>query len=100
MRAVVIKTGQTREKRAGLQEMGVLRCDGCAEEFVIAHQLAFAVATQQAHWLERSLRKNTSGKRKTLTGSRPFAILPFLPDVMRLFPVACRDDVADLNRYR
>jgi hypothetical protein len=33
-------------------------------------------------------------------GCRPFAILPFLPDVMRLFRSACRDDVADLSRYR
>jgi hypothetical protein len=90
MRAVVIKTGQTREKRAGLQEMGVARCDGCGEEFVIAHQLAFAdrwVATQQAHWLERSLRKNTSGKRNTLTGSRPFAILAILARRYEDFPV-------------
>jgi hypothetical protein len=100
MRAVVTKTGQTREKRAGLQEMGVSDVTVAGRSSSFAHQLAFAVATQQAHWLERSLRKNTSGKRKTLTGSRPFAILPFLPDVMRLFPVACRDDVADLNRYR
>jgi hypothetical protein len=119
MRAVAIKTGQmSGELRTGLQEMGVVRCYGCGEEFVIAHQPAFAdrwVAPQQAHWLERSVRKSTSGKRNTPTGSncrteaiiatfpslcRPFAILPFLPDVMRIFPSSCRDDLADLSRYR
>jgi hypothetical protein len=98
--------------------MGVVRCDGCGEEFVIAHQPAFAdkwVATNKRIGSKRSLRKNTSGKRNTLTGSNcrteaiiatpqaavgRFAILPFLPDVMRLFRSACRDDVADLSRYR
>jgi hypothetical protein len=72
MRAVVIKTGQTREKRTGLQEMGVVRCDGCGEEFVIAHQLVFAdrwVATQQAHWLEKVRAEEHERKRNTLTGS-------------------------------
>jgi len=38
--------------------MGILRCDGCGEEFTIAHHPAFAdrwVASQQAHWLEKAL---------------------------------------------
>jgi hypothetical protein len=38
---VAIKKGQIRPKAADFQEMGTLRCDGCSEEFVIAHQLAF-----------------------------------------------------------
>jgi hypothetical protein len=41
MRAVAIKKGQSREKGAGFQEMGTLRCEGCGEEFVIGHQPAF-----------------------------------------------------------
>jgi hypothetical protein len=64
---------------------------------------------------KRSVRKSTSGKRNTPTGSncrteaitatppslcRPFAILLFLPHVMRIFPSSCRDDLADLSRYR
>jgi hypothetical protein len=42
MRAVAIKKGQTREKVAGLQEMGTLRCDSCGEEFIIGHQPTLA----------------------------------------------------------
>ena len=38
MNALAIKKGQTREKAAGLPEMGTLRCDSCGEEFVIGHQ--------------------------------------------------------------
>jgi hypothetical protein len=36
MRAVAIKKG-SREKTMGLQEMGILRCDACGEEFFIGH---------------------------------------------------------------
>jgi hypothetical protein len=59
VRAVAIKKGQTREREAaGFQEMGALRCDGCGEQFVIAHQIGFVdkwVAERQAHWLEKVL---------------------------------------------
>ena len=58
MRAVAIKKGQNREKAEGFQEMGVLRCDGCGEEFVIGHQPAFVdkkIAEKQAGWLEKVL---------------------------------------------
>ncbi len=58
MKAVAIKKGQNREKAAGFQEMGVLRCDGCGEEFVIGHQPAFVdkkIAEKQAAWLEKVL---------------------------------------------
>jgi hypothetical protein len=41
MKAVAIKKGQIRQKVADFQEMGTLRCDGCGEEFVIAHQPTF-----------------------------------------------------------
>jgi hypothetical protein len=36
MTAVAIKKS-SREKTAGFQEMGTLRCDGCGEEFFIGH---------------------------------------------------------------
>jgi hypothetical protein len=67
MKAVAIKTGQSREKAAGLQEMGIVRCDGCGEEFVIAHQPAFVdkwVAAQQAHWLEKALAEEHEREKK------------------------------------
>jgi hypothetical protein len=58
MKAIAIKKGQNREKAAGFQEMGTLRCDGCGEEFVIGHQPVLMdkwVAEEQARWLERVL---------------------------------------------
>jgi hypothetical protein len=58
MNAVAIKKGQNRKKATGFQEMGILRCDGCGEQFVIAHQPAFAdrkIAEKQAAWLEKVL---------------------------------------------
>jgi hypothetical protein len=58
MKAVAIKKGQSREKAAGFQEMGTLRCDGCGEEFVIGHHpesMDKWVAEKQAHWLEKAL---------------------------------------------
>jgi hypothetical protein len=67
MRAVAIKKGSNREKVAGLQEMGTLRCDGCGEEFVIGHQAAVVdkrVADQQAHWLERVLAEEHERDKK------------------------------------
>jgi hypothetical protein len=67
MSAVAIKKGQTREKAAGLQEMGILRCDGCGEQFVIAHQPAFAdrkIAEKQAAWLEKVLAEEHEREKK------------------------------------
>jgi hypothetical protein len=59
MKAVAIKKGQSREKvAAGFQEMGTVRCDGCGEEFFLAHHPSSAdrwVAEKQARWLERVL---------------------------------------------
>jgi hypothetical protein len=40
MGAVPIKKS-SREKTAGLQEMGTLRCDGCGEEFILGHNPHF-----------------------------------------------------------
>lgn len=54
MKAIALK----KESFPRLQEMDVLRCDACGEEFVIAHtpQLANAnTAERQAHWLEEVL---------------------------------------------
>jgi hypothetical protein len=65
--AVAIKKGQSREKAAGFQEMGTLRCDGCGEEFFIGHQPASAdkwVADQQAHWLEMVLAEEHERDKK------------------------------------
>jgi hypothetical protein len=67
MRAVAIKKGQSREKAAGFQEMGTVRCDGCGEEFVIGHQRAFVdkwVAEKQAHWLEKVLTEEHERDKK------------------------------------
>jgi hypothetical protein len=58
MKAVAIKKGHGQDKSAGFQEMGILRCDGCGEEFFIGHDPTFAdkwLADKQAHWLERVL---------------------------------------------
>jgi hypothetical protein len=68
MKAVAIKKGQTREKAAaGFHEMGTLRCDGCGEEFFIAHHPASAdrwVAEKQARWLERVLAEEHERDKK------------------------------------
>lgn len=67
MKAVAIKRGQNREKAPDFQEMGTVRCDGCGEEFVIAHQPTFAdrwVASQQAHWLEKVLAEEHERDKK------------------------------------
>jgi hypothetical protein len=65
MKAVAIKKGQSRA--ADFQEMGTVRCDGCGEEFVIAHQTAFVdkwVADKQAHWLEKVLAEEHERDKK------------------------------------
>ena len=74
MRAVAIKKS-SREKTAGLQEMGTLRCDGCGEDFFIGHNPASVdrwigglQKSKQSGW-RRSLPKSTSATRNTLTGS-------------------------------
>ncbi len=67
MRAVAIKKGQSREKGAGFQEMGTLRCEGCGEEFVIGHQPAFVdnkIAEKQAAWLEKVLAEEHERDKK------------------------------------
>ncbi len=68
MRALAIKKGQSRQKAAAdFQEMGTVRCDGCGEEFVIAHLPAFVdrwVADQQAHWLEKVLAEEHERDKK------------------------------------
>jgi hypothetical protein len=65
MRAVAIKKGQNWA--AGFQEMGTLRCEGCGEEFVIAHQSPFVdkwVADKQALWLEKVLAEEHERDKK------------------------------------
>ena len=67
VKALAIKKGQSREKAVGFQEMGILRCDGCGEEFVISHQPQFAdrkLADKQAHWLGRVLAEEHERDKK------------------------------------
>ena len=57
MPAVAIKKSD-REKTTGFQEMGILRCEGCGEEFLIGHNPQSVdkwVAEKQAKWLEKVL---------------------------------------------
>jgi hypothetical protein len=57
--AVAIKKGQLKAKAPSeFVTMGSVRCEGCGEEFVIAHHAgctSLIVAEHQAHWLERVL---------------------------------------------
>ena len=72
MKAVAIKKGQSLEKATGFQEMGVVRCDGCGEEFVICHQRAFANkrrAEDKRIGSKRFSQMSTNGKKSTLTAS-------------------------------
>ena len=58
MKAIALKKESFRARFSRSQEMGVLRCDACDQEFVIAHppQLASAkTAERQAHRLEEVL---------------------------------------------
>jgi hypothetical protein len=67
MNAVAIKKGQNQEKAAGFLEMGTLRCDGCGEEFFIAHHPEFAdqgIAERQAHWLEKVMAEEHERDKK------------------------------------
>jgi DNA-directed RNA polymerase subunit N (RpoN/RPB10) len=66
MHAVAIKKG-SREKTAGFQEMGTVRCDSCGEEFFIGHNLQSVdkrVAEKQAKWLEKVLAEEHERDRK------------------------------------
>ena len=66
MRAVAIKKS-SREKTAGFQEMGTLRCDSCGEEFFLGHNPAsgdMLVAEKQAKWLEKVLAEEHERDKK------------------------------------
>jgi hypothetical protein len=66
MRAVAIKKS-SREKTAGLREMGTLRCDGCGEDFFIGHNPASVdrwVAEKQVKWLEKVLAEEHERDKK------------------------------------
>jgi hypothetical protein len=68
MKTVAIKKGAAREKAtAGFQEMGILRCDTCLEDFVICHAPGFAdklLADRQAYWLEKVLAEEHERDKK------------------------------------
>jgi hypothetical protein len=67
MTAVAIKKGQTRERPPEFTEMGILRCDGCGEEFMIFHEPTIVdkkAAERQAHWLEKVLVEEHDRERK------------------------------------
>jgi hypothetical protein len=66
MGAVAIKKS-SRERAAGFQEMGTLRCDSCGEEFFIGHYPVSAnksVAENQAMWLEKVLAEEHERDKK------------------------------------
>ena len=67
MKAMAIKKGQIREKAPDAHEMGIVRCDGCGEEFTINHQPEFAdpyLAEKQARWLEKVLAEEHERDKK------------------------------------
>jgi hypothetical protein len=67
MKAVAIKKGQTKEQAPAFKEMGILRCDGCGEEFIIFHDPTFVdnrAAARQAQWLEKVLAEEHERERK------------------------------------
>jgi hypothetical protein len=66
MGAVAIKKS-SREKAAGLQEMGTLRCDACGEEFILGHNPASVdrwIAEEQAKLLEKVLAEEHERDKK------------------------------------
>ena len=66
MKAVAIKKS-SRDKTAGFQEMGTLRCDVCGEDFFIGHNPASVdkgVAEKQAKWLEKVLAEEHERDKK------------------------------------
>lgn len=67
MNAVAIKKGQTRVKAPYLQTMGTVKCEHCAEEFIIGHYPAIADpkrAESQAKWLEKVLAVDHEGDQQ------------------------------------
>ena len=67
VRMLAINKGQTREKAEGSQEMGILRCDSCGEEFFIVHDPTSAdkmLAEMQAKWLEKVLAEEHERDKK------------------------------------
>jgi ribosomal protein L37AE/L43A len=57
----------SREKTMGFHEMGILRCDGCGEEFFIGHNPQWVdkrIAERQAKWLEKVLTEEHERDRK------------------------------------
>jgi len=66
MGAVAIKKS-SREKAAGLQEMGTLRCDACGEEFILGHNPTSVdrwIAEKQGKWLEKVLAEEHERDKK------------------------------------
>jgi hypothetical protein len=66
VKAVAIKKDWVYTAFFCLQEMGVLRCDLCGEEFVIGHPPDLAsgrTAKRQADWLERTLAQDHEQQR-------------------------------------
>jgi hypothetical protein len=66
MRAVAIKKS-SREKVAGFQEMGTLRCDVCGEDFFIGHNPVSVdklAAEKRAKWLEKVLAEEHERDKK------------------------------------
>jgi hypothetical protein len=58
MNAVAIKKGQIREAASAFEEMGLMRCDHCGDEFSILHHSSrkdAESADRQALWLEKAL---------------------------------------------
>lgn len=83
MKAVAIKTDQTREQAPAFQPMGMLRCAACGEEFVVFHNPTFAdkkAAERQARWLEKVLATENERERKHADRIQ----LPFLMRKTRL----------------
>lgn len=82
MKAVAIKKGQNLEKAADFCEMGILRCDGCGEEFAISQHPAFidrgSPMNKHIGW-RGSFRRNTSATKHMPTG------LNCLADSLALF---------------
>jgi hypothetical protein len=67
LKAIALKKGKSHLELAGLQEMGVFRCDGCGEEFVIGHPPQGAnpqTAQRQACWLEEVLAEEHELEKK------------------------------------
>jgi hypothetical protein len=66
--SIAIKRGQLKAKvPERFEAMGTVRCEGCGEEFLIAHragQTSSTVATHQAHWLERVLADEHEREKK------------------------------------